>query len=561
MGIGDMPDFEPTMRLALNALRTTDAAQKHVIVISDGDASAPSPAVIQGFIDAKITVSTIAIGYGQHVVETALRDIAKKTGGRFYPVRNPRTLPQIFVKESKVVRRPLLVDQPFTPQVAYARSDLLTGIDPATAIPQLGGMVLTTPRRGLAITPLVRVTDDGEDPVLAHWQRGLGRVVAFTSGYWPIWGTNWTGWDHYAKFWAQAVRWTMRQEAPANFDTYTTVEGTRGRIVVEALDKNADYLNFLNLQSKVIHPSKGAIPVEFVQTGPGHYEANFDIDQSGQYIANIAIYQNGEYNGSIHTGVSMPFSPELRELATNEATLRQIAEITGGRWLDMDAAADQVFNHDLPPTESKQAIWSWTIAWLLLPLFLLDVSTRRLSSWLALTIIIELTIIVFLLFGAGLIYNATWWGILGVLVLAELIGWTMRYRYIGPMLDWLTHNVTALGQSGQRSKATVDQLKTARERIKHGQAGSTSPTPTTGPTSPGGDSKVRFDAGEPTASAQTTSLRETLGGATADAPAKDQPKSNRSDSTDEKQQQDMTSRLLKAKRRAKRDIDKNKGEN
>ncbi|MEE9295144.1 MAG: VWA domain-containing protein, partial [Phycisphaerae bacterium] len=291
MAIGDMPDFDATMRLALTSLEQTDAAQKHVIIISDGDAQPPSGAVIDGFVKAKITCSTIAIGYGIHVQEKTLRNIAQKTGGRFYPVRNPRTLPQIFVKESKVIRRPLLIDDPFQPQVAYALSDLFSfsGVAGDTlegpSIPTLGGLVLTS-SKPLAITPLVRATTDGQDPVLAHWQRGLGRVVAFTSGYWPVWGTQWTSWPQFAKFWAQTVRWTMRQEAPANFDTYTTVQGNRGRVVVEALDKNADYLNFLNLQAKLIHPTKGAIDMQFTQTGPGHYEAHFDVDHSGQYIAN-----------------------------------------------------------------------------------------------------------------------------------------------------------------------------------------------------------------------------------------------------------------------------------
>ena len=58
---------------------------------------------------------------------------------------------------------------------------------------------------------------------------------------------DWIRWPNFAKLWAQIVRWTMRQEAPANFEVYTKIEGAQGRVVVEALDKDASYLNFLNL--------------------------------------------------------------------------------------------------------------------------------------------------------------------------------------------------------------------------------------------------------------------------------------------------------------------------
>ncbi len=562
MYIGDMPDFDATMRLAVEGLAPTDAAQKHVIIISDGDAAPPSDSVIQDFIDAKITCSTISIGWGQHAKREPLSSIAKRTGGTYYEVRNPRTLPQIFVKESKVVRRPLLIDEPFRPQVAYALSDLLTGIEGGGTIPDLGGLVLTTPRP-LALVPLVRATSDGRDPVLAHWQRGLGRVVAFTSGYWPVWGTQWTQWSQFSKFWAQTVRWVMRQEAPANFDTYTIVEGNRGRIVVEALDKDADYLNFLNLQSKIIHPTKGAIPIEFMQTGPGHYEGSFDIDQTGQYVANIAIYQEGRYQGSIHTGVAMPFSPELRELATNEALLRQVVEISGGRWLAMVPEMDAVFEHDLPPTVSKRPAWNWALAWLLLPLFLLDVAARRLASWLALSIIVELLVIVVLLFGVGTVYT-TWWGVLGTILLGELVGWSIRFRYIVPLFDWLTHTVTALGRTGERSAAALEQLKSARDRIRHpgdGDVSQVAPEDRPGPqferpATPAVDPQARFDAAPSDDVKPPGDIQQALGGASTTQPPALPGDSPRGPKTEEPQPgDDVTSRLLEAKRRAKRRMD------
>ncbi len=553
MVIGDMPDFDPTLRLAVKGLTQTDAVQRHIILISDGDAAAPSGKVMQDLIDSNITCSTIAIGYGYHVQEFTLRDIANKTGGRFYPVRNPRALPQIFVKESKVVRRPLIVDEPFTPQVSFAQSEIIAGIADEGGVPPLGGLVLTTPK-DLALVSLVRSTEDGTDPVLVHWQRGLGRVVSFTSGYWPQWGTDWTAWPKYSKLWAQIVRWTMRQEAPANFDVITRTEGNQGRIIIEALDKDADYLNFLNMQAKVIDPKLGPRDLRFTQTGAGRYEAVFDTEHTGQYIASIGIIQEGDYLGSIHTGISMPFSPELREMSTNEALLREVVTTTGGRWLDSGAETDDVFSHDLPPTVSKQPVWDWTLAWILLPLFLLDVSVRRLASWLALSIVVELLIIVVLLFGAGVIYT-NWFGVLGVFIFAELVGWSIRYQYIRPLFDWMTHSVTALGQAGERSTQTLGQLKDVRERGKADesqQQAAQRPVESTTPKT------ARFDAGDPTPGSSVGNLTEAMGGAKAtDSGEKPKQKSGEQREPGETEEA-HTSRLLRAKRRARGKIDDDK---
>ncbi|MFQ5489256.1 MAG: VWA domain-containing protein [Phycisphaerae bacterium] len=559
MNIGDMPDFDTTMQLALNGLQATDAAQKHIILISDGDPSPPRRSILTGMKNSKITCSTIGIGFGSHVKEGPLRDIAKTTGGRYYACRNPRTLPQIFVKESKVVRRPLIIDKPFQPQVLSADSDLMPGMMSTGDIPPLGGLVLTSPKQDSRVQmPLVRSTKDGMDPVLAHWQEGLGKAVAFTSGYWPRWGQQWTSWPAFSKLWAQIVRWTMRQDPASDFETYTRIEGDTGRIVIEALDKDAGFLNALTLRSNVVQPDGTALPVQFTQTAPGQYEATFPVDQTGQYIASVDVRrfdpESGRHErvGFIDTGVAIPFSPEFRELATNEALLRQVAELTDGRVLAMDPALDKVFSHDLPTTVSRRPAWDWTLAWLLLPLFLLDVAMRRLASWLAFSLCVEAVVIVFMLWGLDIIHGSLM-GVIGVLILAELIGWSIRWRSIGPTIDALTHTVTVLGHAGQRSEASLEHLKDTRaqvqqERIAAGESRAQMPTP---------DATARFDVGDQEGSRPAANLQEQLGGAEAGSPLEPKRRTPGADQAKE-QDQDLTSRLLKAKRRARKDIDDQK---
>jgi len=560
MQIGDMPDFGSTLQMAYDALtsgRGRDAAQKHVIILSDGDAQRPSAALLAAYEQARISVSTVGIGWGAHVNSATLSNIARRTGGTYYAARNPRQLPQIFSKESKVIRRPLIIDEPFQPQLLHAQSDLLAGIATRSEpLPPLGGMVLTSAKENPnVVVPIVRATDDGDDPVLAYWQHELGKAAAFTSGYWPAWGDAWTRWPKFAKFWAQLVRWSMRQETPANFDTSTRIEGNRGRIVIDALDKDAKYLDRLQLRSKVIGPDNEAIPLHFVQTGPGKYEAEFDAERTGQYLASVHVYDGGRSLGTIHTGLSLPFSPEYRDLETNEALLRQVAEITDGRWADGGPGQADVFRHDLQPTSAKPPAWEWILAWLVLPLFLLDVSVRRLASWLALSVVAEAMVLIVLLFGAGVRYGP-WWGILGAILLAELVGWIIRFRYIGPLFDYMTHGVTALGDAGERSEAALGRLKSLRARSRDGLgAGRRSDARRSeedGTAGPRAVAARRFDVEEAGNAQATTDLTEALGGAeasTGGSPKRRQPASEDVPPEEES----ATARLLRAKKRAKRD--------
>jgi uncharacterized membrane protein len=215
---GDMPDLDPLMRSGVDALvNRPDAAAKHMIVLSDFDPQPPAQDVIDKAKRHKITISTVSIGWGAHRInESMAKWIASSTGGTYYSTRNASELPQIFIKESQIVRRSLIQENPFTPRLVSSLPSTVQGLADGE-IPQLGGYVLTT-AKPLAQVPLVRQTEEGPDPVLAHWQVGLGKAVAFTSGMWTRWGGEWASWPQFSKLWGQIARWASRQSPAAAFD-------------------------------------------------------------------------------------------------------------------------------------------------------------------------------------------------------------------------------------------------------------------------------------------------------------------------------------------------------
>jgi len=149
--------------------------------------------------------------------------------------------------------------------------------------------------------------------------------------------------------------------------------------------------------------------------------------------------------------------------------------------------------------------------------------------------------------------------VLGAIALAELVGWTIRFRSIGPLFEWMTHTVAALAHAGDRSAASLEKLKDTRERVRDELATESGDrgkrvTDETAPI-PLAQAKRRFDAGDQPAGKPLGDLRDALGGAKAVEPSTKQPKPARppAETGAEEDDQDTTSRLLRAKRRARRD--------
>ena len=113
----DMPSFSSTMAMGLKGLMKSDASARHMIVISDGDPSPPPPQLVQEFIDAKVSISIVTVFPHGGVDIPKLKAICSATGGRFYFPSDPKQLPAIFIKESKSLKRSMIQNKTFTPEL------------------------------------------------------------------------------------------------------------------------------------------------------------------------------------------------------------------------------------------------------------------------------------------------------------------------------------------------------------------------------------------------------------------------------------------------------------
>lgn len=372
MNQGDLPGFQNLMDMALRGLKNSKANLKHLIVFSDGDPNPPSDKLMDEFAEEKITVSTVMIG--GHVMPDRMIWIADRGGGRFYDVNvnNAGSLPDIFIKESAVILKSAIFEDPFQPKQVTG-SEVLSGI-PAGEYPQLLGYVCTTPKARAEI-PLV---SDKGDPILAHWQFGLGRSVAFTSDAKGRWAKNWLGWERYRQFWTQIAQWSLRRLENADFTADVSIDKGEGLLSVDVVDEQGNYRNFLDLQTVVVGPKGERQTAALEQTGPGHYEARFDTRDVGTYVINLLDVRDGQPRGSMVLGASVNYSPEFAEPQPNANLLKKLAEYGAGKVLDPAAPADNPFRRNRERTYQPLDLFEWLLRAAIL-LFVADVGIRRIQ--------------------------------------------------------------------------------------------------------------------------------------------------------------------------------------
>ncbi len=395
---GDMPAFDPLLQLSMKGLKEIpDAMTRHIIVISDGDPAPPTRAIINQLVQSKITVTTVIVAaHGNDLgALQVMRDLSTKTKGRFYNVTNPKSLPRIYQKEARLISRPLIFEQspPFSLAVKY-QSEPIVGIP--SVLPPISGYVQTSVKDNeLVEVPIVSpVPSTGQvNPILAHWNYGLGRSVAFTSDAGRRWAGNWPDWEGYAAFWSQIVRWSMRPVDSRNLSLAVRREEGRLHIVVDALGKENEFLNFLQMQASVLGPDLQPMRVGLVQTAPGRYEGTVEnAEASGNYFVNLGYSGPDNVKGIVTSGVSVPYSDEYRELRSNPTTLETIASLTNGQvhsWktrnegeVDIARTVSEIdsFRRDAytTPPRGFSPLWP-TLLWLSSILFLGDVAVRRVA--------------------------------------------------------------------------------------------------------------------------------------------------------------------------------------
>ncbi|HEY5651347.1 MAG TPA: VWA domain-containing protein [Acidimicrobiia bacterium] len=347
------------LEAALEELEGVPDALRHIVLFTDGwdPNDANLVPISRRIADAGVTLSVLGTGEGPG---TTLQRMADVGGGRFYPGTDLSSVPEIFVEETLTVARNLVTEGSFFPALGVPSATT----DALSSTPPLFGYVLTKSKS----TAAVNLEIGQADPLLATWQRGLGRVTAWTSDASSRWSSGWIGWEGYVSFWGTAVRETLpagRERPPEVF-----VEDGMVRIVASATGMGDAASAIARIRTP--DGETGVIPM--VRTSAGAFSAEAPAAVPGAYWAAVTV-EDGS-GGSITSGSGAVSSYE-EEFAFREPdpTLgSDLAAITEGRY---EPDVGSLFDAAPALGRIERPVWP-LLALIGLLAFLADVALRRL---------------------------------------------------------------------------------------------------------------------------------------------------------------------------------------
>lgn len=199
-------------------------------------------------------------------------------------------------------------------------------------------------------------------PVLLFQRVGLGKSLLFTAeGLWN-WRFGVNSYKDskyktvYQRFWAQTIRW-MAQESEdktvyISTDASSYAQYDEVDIQVRTFLQTYQSQDRIDIQLEITSPSGTTFPlktrsgkIESQSSNVGHHSAKLKLDENGRYkIRAVAMRENrmldeDEINISVHQQLIEMESPQL-----NETLLKEIAQQTGGVYLNIDSI-DNLHKH------------------------------------------------------------------------------------------------------------------------------------------------------------------------------------------------------------------------
>ncbi|MDP3703502.1 MAG: VWA domain-containing protein [Candidatus Omnitrophota bacterium] len=361
-------DVFPSLVIAQDRFEQTDAEVKHILLLSDGNTPFHREEyvrLIEAFRLKGISVSTIGIG-AAFVNTDYLRWLAEATGGTFYHLRSLDELPKLVAQDTqdRMGRLPF-AEGYFRP----SRSETTEWFEDITEWPVLRGFLTATAKPGARVDVTIQ-SEERQDPLLARWSVGQGRVAVFTSDADTRWSPDWIRWPGFDGWWAQVVRWAMRPRLSE--ELFAWIDESRGvpQLILEG--------RLQDPEAELIAPEQTqAHALSLVPTGPRRWQASLDQVPGGWYQltmkgraadhAGAGDAVAGESSVFVHRWIEVGTPPATAELSgqpPDESLLRQLAQMTSGRYGVPDAAF-------VPPTTTATTHQPLFSLWLPLVILLL----------------------------------------------------------------------------------------------------------------------------------------------------------------------------------------------
>lgn len=373
---GGGTDIYGALDVGLEELALQPFSVRHAVLLTDGRSFTNDRLAYQRLVEAaraqQITLSTIAIG---NDADTELCEVlAQWGGGRYYYADAPADIPRLTLLESAIARTEMSIEGVLRADLATVHP-MMRDFAPAE-LPQLEGYVATTPKE----TAEVVLRSPEEDPLLVAWQYGLGRAVAWTPSVDAPWAGAWPGWEDYARFWAQVVRYTLPDPDSGPLQVRVEPQPGGARLLVDAVQPGGVPLDFARINARVTLPDGSQRDFGVRQVAPGRYVQDLLLPAEGPYVMSVVLVRDGEIQQT-DVGYVQPTPAEYLPPRPGDgrlqgrALLEQIAATTGGQLLDNVAVQPAAQTPD-PAATAPRRFWPWLLGAALL-LWVLEIAVRR----------------------------------------------------------------------------------------------------------------------------------------------------------------------------------------
>ncbi len=353
----------PALEKAYERLQTVDAKQKHILLLSDGKSAGDFIPLAKRIAADKITLSTIALGDADRAL---MGSIAEAGGGGYRDVRNISELPKIMADEVRQTQK-YIVQEPFQPIINDGDYPMLAGID---RVPKLHGYIATSEKE-LAQT---YIHSHEDHPILAGWNYGLGRSIAFTSDVKPGWGADWIEWENFGKFWGQVVNWALPSIDEADdFNLNATHQDGRGELLIDT--GSTMETHGITFDARIARPNGRGEVIELRRVTPTQYSGTFPVRARGSYLITVQKNRDGQVESTTYESLDLSYPTEFAEFETNHQLLNELASRTNGIF---EPSPKQIAQHRGTAIEYLKPLW-FTLLIVSLILFVLEMVLRRFS--------------------------------------------------------------------------------------------------------------------------------------------------------------------------------------
>jgi VWA domain-containing protein len=347
-----------------NEIIKANQLNKHIILFADAaDSEEPGKykELLSDFEKGGITVSVIGLGTENDPDAGFLKDVAKRGNGEVYFTQDANQLIQFFTADTITYSRNSFIEEAAPMKIKGAAYSISPDQDWKDFSCSGYNLMFTKPKADVAII----TTDEDNAPILAFWQRGVGRVASLaldTNG-------TFSGSSNYGDIILNTTRWIMGSNVFDNLQIKTVYEGNYASIKMEVSGEEREKMGAAKLT--VITPSGKKI------------KKTLNWDTYNKLSSSIKMEECGCYRGLIHVGdkvyktgpMSLPVSPEFlhdRKAGSGKRTLEQIASISGGKEI-LDVR--DLFIRDMKSSVTSPVILPFLIG--LIFLFLLDMCDIR----------------------------------------------------------------------------------------------------------------------------------------------------------------------------------------